>query len=232
MPAPAHAALGGGLVVRIETASLFAASLPGAFTRGDESERVFEQFPALVRVSGKRAHAVESVQRELGRDFRVVCDERGVVGVDGSELVAQAFRVLEGQARLFSSDGAGLGTEALLPEPESLVGGHAPTNRVHHSCPCLPAACSRVLEEGDVAARASVLVGVEEVVHRRVVLVDRLLDEAEAENAGVEVDVLGRIPGDAGDVVDAFQAHACQPRASAAAAKRRPLGVSRERNPR
>ena len=52
-----------------------------------------------------------------------------------------------------------------------------------------------------------VLVGVEEVVDGRVVLVDGLLDHAQAEHAGVEVDVAGRVAGDAGDVVDAFEAH-------------------------
>ena len=41
---------------------------------------------------------------------------------------------------------------------------------------------------------AALLVGVEEVVDGRVVLVDRLLDQAQTEHAGVEVDVPGASP--------------------------------------
>ena len=52
------------------------------------------------------------------------------------------------------------------------------------------------------------LVGVEQVVDGRVVLVDRLLDDPEAEHAHVEVDVPRRVAGDAGDVVDALELHA------------------------
>jgi hypothetical protein len=66
---------------------------------------------------------------------------------------------------------------------------------------------ARVLEEGDVGAGAPVLVGVEEVVDGRVVLVDRLLHEPEPEHADVEVHVSGRVARDRGDVVDAVQLH-------------------------
>jgi hypothetical protein len=45
------------------------------------------------------------------------------------------------------------------------------------------------------------------VVDGRIVLIDRLLDQPEAEDAGVEVHVPGRIAGDQGDVVDAFEPH-------------------------
>src|SRR2546423_1768455 len=67
----------------------------------------------------------------------------------------------------------------------------------------------RILEEGQVAAGAPLLVGVEEVVDGRIVLVDGLLHEPQAENADVEVDVAGRVAGDAGDVVDPLEAHRC-----------------------
>ncbi len=70
---------------------------------------------------------------------------------------------------------------------------------------------ARVLEERDVGARAAQLVGVEEVVDGRVVLVDRLLDHPQPEDAGVEVDVAGCVAGDARDVVDAFEAHRSLP---------------------
>ena len=73
--------------------------------------------------------------------------------------------------------------------------------------PGAAAAGVRVLEEGQVASGAPLLVGVEEVVDGRVVLVHGLLDEPEAEDANVEVDVAGRVGGDARDVVDALEAH-------------------------
>ena len=63
------------------------------------------------------------------------------------------------------------------------------------------------LEEGQVGAGAALLVGEEEVVDGRVVLVDRLLDQAQAQHPGVEVDVVLRVGGDRGDVVDSLQLH-------------------------
>jgi hypothetical protein len=45
------------------------------------------------------------------------------------------------------------------------------------------------------------------VVDGRVVLVDRLLHEPQAEHADVELDVGGRVARDRGDVVDAFELH-------------------------
>ena len=64
-----------------------------------------------------------------------------------------------------------------------------------------------VLEERQVHPRRAVLVAVEEVVHGRVVLVDRALDHPQAEHAGVELDVPGGVTGDRGDVVDALEPH-------------------------
>jgi hypothetical protein len=45
------------------------------------------------------------------------------------------------------------------------------------------------------------------VVDGRIVLVDGLLDEPEPEEPRVEVDVPGRVRGDAGDVVDPLELH-------------------------
>ncbi len=64
---------------------------------------------------------------------------------------------------------------------------------------------ARVLEERDVGARRAALVRVEEVVDGRVVLVDRLLDHPQPERVRVELDVLRRVAGDAGDVMDAVK---------------------------
>ena len=64
-----------------------------------------------------------------------------------------------------------------------------------------------ILEERDVGAGRALLVGVEQVVDGRVVLVDGLLDHPQPELARVELHVRRRVAGDARDVVDAFESH-------------------------
>ena len=63
------------------------------------------------------------------------------------------------------------------------------------------------LEEGELGAGAAVLVGVEEVVDGRVVLVDRFLHQPQTQHPRVEVDVVLSVGGDRGDVVDPLQLH-------------------------
>src|SRR5262249_52622895 len=89
--------------------------------------------------------------------------------------------------------------------------GHAPYDAVHHARTRSPARRAAILEERDVGARAPVLIGKEHVVHARVVLVHGLADEAQAQHARVEVDVLEDVTGDAGDVVHAFESHDASP---------------------
>jgi hypothetical protein len=64
-----------------------------------------------------------------------------------------------------------------------------------------------ILEEGDVRSRAALLVGIEEVIDRRDVLVDALLHHPQAEDTDVELDVARCIAGDGRDVVDPFELH-------------------------
>jgi hypothetical protein len=78
---------------------------------------------------------------------------------------------------------------------------------VDHPGARAPRRRARVLEEGDVRARAPLLVRVEQVVDGRIVLVDRLLDHAQAEGAGVELDVLRSVAGDVRHVMDAVESH-------------------------
>ena len=93
------------------------------------------------------------------------------------------------------------------PEVEGVGRPDSPHDPVDHPVAGAAHGDARVLEEGQVGAGVPLLVRVEEVVDGRVVLVDRLLDQPQAENAGVEVDIPRRVAGDAGDVVDAVQAH-------------------------
>jgi hypothetical protein len=78
---------------------------------------------------------------------------------------------------------------------------------VHHPGARSPGQRPGVLEEGEVGAGASHLVAVEEVVHARIVLVDRLRGQTEPEHARVEVDVPRGIARDRRDVVDAVESH-------------------------
>ncbi len=120
-------------------------------------------------------------------------------------------------AGVVAPDCVGFGCEPELPEVECRVRDNAPLHRVHHPGACPTTAHARVLEEGDVAPGRPRLVGVEEVIHGGVVLVDRLLHEPESEDARVEVHVPGRVGRDARDVVDPVKTHCTQ-------VSRRPLG--------
>src|SRR2546429_4802424 len=73
-----------------------------------------------------------------------------------------------------------------------------------------PGACTAprqawIFKEGEVGPGASFLVGVEEVVDGGVVLVDRLLDQAHAHDAGVEEQIFRGVGRDRAYVVDAVQ---------------------------
>ena len=193
-------------VVRVPGAAFVAAHLPGVLALRLERERLLEQAAARlgIRVG---ANAVEALERELARDLRVVGDQRLVVGLHDGDLQAESFGILEAQAAVGALRGDVLVCEPLLPEGERLVGGDAEDDAMHHAGAGAAAAGLRILEEGQVAACAAFLVRVEEVVDGRVVLVHGLLDEPQAEDADVEVDVARRVGRDAGDVVDPLETH-------------------------
>src|SRR3954465_6866375 len=101
-----------------------------------------------------------------------------------------------------------LAAQPLGPERQRVVRRDPPTDQVHHPGAGAPRNRARVFKEGDVGPRITGLVRVEQVVDGRVVLVDRLLDEPQAEHPRVEVDVARSVAGDARDVVDAVELHA------------------------
>ena len=132
----------------------------------------------------------------------MVGDERRVVRLDDGQLVLEPLRVGEAEEAL-----AALSSDALLPEVERVGRGDAPDDAVHHAGAGAARSCVRILEERDVGAGAALLVGVEEVVDGRVVLVHRLLHEPQAERARVVLDVPRRVAGDARDVMHALELH-------------------------
>jgi hypothetical protein len=121
--------------------------------------------------------------------------------------VAQALGVGEAQAVAHALVRDALGAEALSPEGQRLLGAHARDDPMHHPGSRAARDGARVLEEGQLRAGAALLVGVEQVVDARVVLVDRLGHQAQAEHARVEVDVARGVARDRGDVMDAFEPH-------------------------
>ncbi len=169
---------------------------------GVEGERLLERRAARLRVARERADAVEALERELPRDLWMVSDERRVVRLDDRQLVLETFGIGEAEEPL-----AALASDALLPEVERVGRGDSPDDAVHHAGAGASGRCVRILEERDVRAGAALLVCVEQVVDRRVVLVHGLLHEPQAKRASVVVDVLRRVPGDAGDVMHAFELH-------------------------
>ena len=204
-----HAALARAVVV-VDAAALVAARLEAVVAERLEAERLLEQGAAALGVGRVGAHVVEALQRELGRDLRMVGDQRLVARVGHDQLQPEALGVGEDE-RVAHRGSTSMPSRAqpLLPEVERLGGGDAVGHAVHHAGAGPPAHRAGVLEEGEVGAGGALLVGVEEVVDGGVVLVDGLLDQAQAQDARVEVDVAGRVAGDRGDVMDAFELHRC-----------------------
>ena len=154
---------------------------------------------------------MEAAQGDLLRHLRVVGDQRLVVDLDDQQLVLEALGVGEDQAVALAPRLGPLVGEPLLPEVERLVRADPPDDPVHVAGAGAAGRHARELEEGEVGAGAALLVGVEEVVDGRLVLVDGFLDQSQSEDAGVEVDVVLRVRGDRRDVVDSLKIHRSLP---------------------
>ena len=192
-------------VVGDESSPVLAASLPGA-PAPLEAELAQERL-ARLGSRGVGTDRVEAEQRVLPRNLGVLGDQRLVADVADPQLMPQALRVLEGQRSVGALDRDPGAAEALLPEVERRRRGHPPGDRVDHAVPGPPARGAGELEERYVGAGLTLLVGVEDVVDGRIVLIDRLLDQAQAEDPGIEVDVVLGVRGDRGDVMDTFELH-------------------------
>src|SRR5216683_2015847 len=205
-PRAAQASRRGGRVVDVERAARVASRLIAVRLRAGETERFAQELIARVALALECPYARKALQGEMLRDLGVPCHKRTVAGRLGDELKPQALRVVEAETvPLHRGFDPGVG-EAPRPELERLLTAHPKRDAVDHACPGAAAHQARILEEGEVGARASVLVGVEEVVDGRVVLVDRLLDQAQSHHSRIEEDVFRRVGGDGADVVDAVQA--------------------------
>ncbi len=193
---PGHAALGPAARRRRRTPSARRSRPTPARSRASRgtrrSPRAKLRTRARRRSRGSRAPPGSRGGAPRAADLRVVDDE----------LEREPFRIGEDERAV-----AALAAHALLPEVERLLAPDAEDDAVHHAVPGAAADRPGVLEERDVGAGRAELVGVEEVVDARVVLVDGLLDETQSERPGVVVEVLGRVARDARDVVDPVEPH-------------------------
>ncbi len=194
------------LFVDVEAAATGAPGFPAVLVDRLELERL-EQGAACLGRGAVGADGVEAAQRQLGRDLGVVGDQRLVGDLDHGELVGEPLGVGKAQPAPGALGGDAVGAEPPLPEIERRVRGDPPDDPVHVTVARPPGRHAGELEEGEVGAGAAVLVGEEEVVDGRVVLVDGLLHQAQAHHPGVEVDVALRVRRDRGDVVNSLQLH-------------------------
>ena len=142
------------------------------------------------------AHAFEALQCELG-------GISGCSATSGASLLVSttsSCSIPSGSANRSpsSSRSVSVPSEASRPAQKSSASrGARRARRCGGPCrrPARPGMRTGILEERQVGARAGLLVAVEEVVDGRVVLVDRLGDQPQAEDPRVEVDVaLGASP--------------------------------------
>ena len=206
-PGTGDAVLGRWLVVEVARTAVLTAGLPALAAVG-EAERL-EQAAAGVRPRGVGAHAVEALERVLGRHLGVLGDQRVVAHVRDEQLVVEALGIGEQQVVALALDLDAGARQSLGPEVDRLRPRDAPHDAVDHPVAGASRHGARVLEERQVEAGVGVLVAVEEVVDGRVVLVDGLLHEPQPEHAHVEVDVALRVACDRRDVVDAVELHRC-----------------------
>ncbi len=159
--------------------------------------------------------------------------DAGAAVVGQAEALALGILEVEGGATVGLSEIARRQTalgQPVAPPGEARLAGHPEAGARDRVRPA-PLARQRPVEEGHVGAGRRQPVGVEQVVGAGVVLVHRLLDEAQAERVGVEAAVARRVGGDRRHVVQAAEleiGHGCLLRAFLAGPSRyrpgRPAG--------
>ena len=208
MHGPRAAAAGTfGAVVDVMRSAFLSSRLVRRLPHAREQHRLLEEAPALIWVVGIGPDRVEALQRELGRDLGVVGDERRVAGLDDGQLELELLGIMEEEAPVGTLGGDAGRRQPLLPELEGVGGADSPDDALDHAGARIAPRRAGVLEEGQVGSVRADFVSVEQVVDRRIVLVDRFLDQAEAEQSGVELDVLRGVRRDRGDVVNPLEPH-------------------------
>src|SRR5579883_3384012 len=225
---PARAA-GRVLIIGVECPPPFAPHLEAPVIVRSEAERLLEEPPASPGIRAVGAHAVEPLERQFDGDLRMAGPKRGILGAHGTKLESEPLGVLEAQILSVARGSDAVVPQPVFPEAQRVGRGDAPRDPVRHSRAGAAALGPRVLEEREVRAGAAVLIGVEQVIDGRIILVHRFLDQPQAEQPGVKVDVSRRIRRDRGDVVNPVESHGCTSwEAGSNAATRVPVGAVRE----
>src|SRR5438128_4986877 len=148
-----------GIVV-VEALSPLAAHEPLSVVVAGEAQCVSQQPRARRRLRSIGPHAVEAGQRVLTRYLGRGGAQRLVVARGDRELMLEALGVSEAQSAAGGLHAHAMRAQALLPELQCRLGGHAPADPVHHPGTGFAARRTGILEERQVRPRGAALVAV------------------------------------------------------------------------
>ena len=196
--------------------------------RGAEAHRPGEQRGGPLVGFEPERDAEDAADGVLGRHRRRVPAGGAPGVVEPDQFQHQPVRIAEGEHRRAVAEARlrAFGRDLVPQQPLHPVADASPRHR-EARFRCLAGAVpalvrAEVGEEGEDGAGRAGAVAVVEMVGAGIVEIDRALHEAQAERAGVEVEVALRVGGDGRDVVDAAYrngaaaaalAHAAAPRA-------------------
>src|SRR3712207_865634 len=163
-------------VVGVRAATELAAGFP-AVAGGDERERLLEHRTAALWIDGVGPHAVEALERVLGRDLGMLGDQWLVGYVQDRQLVPESLRVREPKSVAVALRRNALAGQPLGPEVERAGAAHAPNDPMDHARAGAAGGDTGIFEERQVQPGRGVFIAVEEVVDGGVVLVDGLRSE-------------------------------------------------------
>ena len=185
-----------------------------------EAQRVHQEIGGGCRVSLQQADAMEPANLVRLRHY-ALCPRREIAGVGGlDQRQSQPVRIGKGEQTLAEARPRLGRLHPMSREPLGPILEAAGRNSQRHldgeSDSGLAWGHVRPGEERQVGAGMRRTIGVEEMVGPRHVLVDGLLDQPHAQDSNVEVQILLRVAGDDGDVMQAGDvvSHGVVPRLS------------------
>ena len=204
-PGPAEAARFGSGVIDVKRTARIPPGLVCVITRALETECLGQERMACATTAFESPHAGEPLQGELLGNLGMSRHERLILSRAGDELETETLRVFEPETVVFDRGFQPGRLQAPRPELEGFLGTHPKADPMDHPRARTSAHEAWILEKCQVRTGAAIFVSVEEVVDGRVVLVDRLLDQSQAHDPGIELEVPGCVGGDGADVVDSVQ---------------------------
>ncbi len=174
------------------------------FADGTEAERIHEHALGVIAVLRPDRHAMKGVDRVLAWNAGCLSPGGPRLGPGAAdELEHQPVVVPEGNhlpRRPLVCDSV---THQPLDPESQCAWEHGEGRDGDLACPLAPGSRAGPREEGHDAPRTTDLVAEVEMVRLRIVEIHGALDQPEAEQPHVEVEVLLRVTRDCGDVMDA-----------------------------